>query len=43
MSSRLLTSELRMRGALLTGLRFTLRFVAPSVVVIAALASLLDP
>ena len=39
--SRLLASELTLRGWPLRGLRFTLRFVAPALVVAAAAASIL--
>jgi NSS family neurotransmitter:Na+ symporter len=42
MSDRLLGGELALRGAPLRGLRITLRFVAPGLVVAAALASLLS-
>lgn len=39
---RVLSDELALRGAPLRGLRFTLRFVAPGLVAVAAAASLLD-
>jgi NSS family neurotransmitter:Na+ symporter len=42
MPRRLLGRELNLRGAPLTGLRFTLRFVAPALVAAAAMASLLS-
>jgi NSS family neurotransmitter:Na+ symporter len=42
MSARLLGGELQLRGAPLTGLRFTLRFVAPGLVVAAAVTSILS-
>jgi NSS family neurotransmitter:Na+ symporter len=42
MPARFLGRELTLRGAPLVGLRFTLRFVAPTLVVIAAAASLLS-
>ncbi len=42
MPARMLGDELRLQGAPLTGLRITLRFVAPGLVIAAALASLIN-